>query len=204
MLWKALHPIRRFRTAEGHEGTVATVAINPQDSDVIASGGVDGKVNLWTASGELIKTLDAHSEPITQVAFSEDGLFLASSSNDGTIILWTSQGSLVSVLERHERAVSSVEFGPGRNSGEVLISASFDADVLLWKLWDLSNVGMTVKNQNQKILKMLVLEGCNAVGPFLETHQRRQTDGAISQELNASEQESLREIQDIKDFCDSQ
>ncbi|MEO0397329.1 MAG: TIR domain-containing protein [Cyanobacteria bacterium P01_A01_bin.137] len=197
-----LQPSLKFKTTEGHSGTVSTVAINPKDSNVLASGGVDGKVNLWNASGKLIKTLDVHSDPVTQVSFSEDGLFLASSSNDGTIILWTSQGDLISVLERHERAVSSVEFGPG--SGEVLVSSSFDTDVLLWTLWDLSNVGMTVENQNQKILKMLVSKGCEAVEPFLETHQRRQTLLSGSQELNVSEQDSLRELQDIKDFCDTQ
>jgi WD40 repeat protein len=193
-------PKQRFQTDQGHEGTVLTVAINPLNSDQIASGGADGKINLWNASGKLIRTLNEHPDPVTQVAFSEDGLFLASSSNDGTVRLWTAKGDLISVLERHDRAVSSVEFGPG--AGELLASSSFDTDVLLWTLWDLSNVGMTVQNQNQKILKMLISQGCESAEKYLVTRQTQKSSHVKHpQEISTTEAESWKEIQEIHKFC---
>ena len=195
-----VEPSQRFKTDQGHEGSVLTVAINPKNSDQIASGGVDGKINLWNASGKLIRTLNEHTDPVTQVAFSQDGLFLASSSNDGTVRLWTAKGDLISVLERHERAVSSLEFGP--DNGELLASSSFDTDVLLWTLWDLSNVGMTVHNQNQKILTMLISKGCESAEKYLTTRQKQQANKQHRpEEISTTEQESLKELQKIHKFC---
>ena len=192
-------PSQRFKTNQGHEGSVLTVAINPVNSDQIASGGADGRINLWNASGKLIRTLNEHTDPVTQVAFSEDGLFLASSSNDGTVRLWTAKGDLISVLERHDRAVSSVEFGPG--AGELLASSSFDTDVLLWNLWDLSDVGMTVHNQNQKILTMLIAKGCEAAEKYLATRLQQQAHEKYRPEMSTTEQESFKELEEIYKFC---
>lgn len=191
-----IKPKMKFQTTQGHEGSVLTVAINPTDSEIIASGGEDGKINLWNASGQLIKTLNENSDAITKLAFSDDGLFLASSSSDGTIKIWTSQGDLISVVKRHERAVSSVEFEPGSN--QLLASSSLDNNVLLWKLWDLSEVSLTKNNLKHQILKILLARGCQAGKPFLETSFNSLQDTA---NITTDEKQALRELEAIHNFC---
>ncbi|MEM7066386.1 MAG: TIR domain-containing protein [Cyanobacteria bacterium P01_B01_bin.77] len=179
---------------EKHAGSILAIATQPSGQGLIASGGEDGKINLWDASGQWIKSLDDHSDPVTQVSFSANGRFLASSSEDGTVRLWTSRGDLISVLERHKRAVSSVEFAP--ENEEVLASSSADEDVLIWNLWDLEGVNLTARNQNGEILKMLVSDGCEAVSPFLENNypldamHKKITDEVL-----------FKEIKNLKDFC---
>ena len=192
----SLKPKLNIETDLAHEGSVLTVAMQQQHPQMIASGGVDGKINLWDVSGNLLQTLDAHSDPVTNVAFSEDGLFLASSSSDGTVRVWTSQGDLISELERHSRAVSSVEFGPG--SGELLASSSLDEDVLLWELWDLSRVELTRQNQNSEILRMLIASGCEAAVTFLTTHH---PERKAASEISEAKQETLTEINEVNHFC---
>lgn len=179
-----------------HEGSILAIATQPRGQGLIASGGEDGTISLWDASGQWLKSLNGHSDPVTQVSFSAKGRFLASSSEDGTIRLWTSQGDLISVLERHKRAVSSVEFAP--TDEEVLASSSADEDVLLWTLWDLEDVNLTARNQNGEILKMLVSDGCEAVSPFLQNNYSLDTD-ATNQ--NSTDEILLKEIKNLKDFC---
>lgn len=188
-------------TAREHEGSVLTVAIQPTPPGRIASGGADGKINLWSNSGQLIRTLNEHTDPVTQVDFSSDGLFLVSSSNDSTVRLWTAAGDLISVLERHKRAVSSVEFGP--EGGEFLASSSFDEDVLLWRLWDLPNqpneTPITPRDQDKRILQLLVSDGCRSAFHFLDERYDFNRDTA---DMNSSEKDFLDEINKVKDFCD--
>lgn len=180
-----------------HEGSILAVAVQPTQSGLIASGGEDGTINLWSSSGQWLRVLNEHSDPVTQVSFSADGLFLASSSNDGTVRLWTASGNLISVLKRHKRAVSSVEFAP--EGGEFLASASADEDVLLWDLWDLSDAGITVNNQDKTILDMLIKSGCEAASSFLGNSQHFQKK---LEDMTRLEQEALTDIQKIHNFCD--
>ncbi|MBE9069894.1 TIR domain-containing protein [Leptolyngbya cf. ectocarpi LEGE 11479] len=181
---------------EKHEGSILAIATQPSGQGLIASGGEDGTINLWDASGQWIKSLTEHSDPVTQVSFSANGRFLASSSEDGTIRLWTSRGDLISVLERHKRAVSSVEFAP--ENEDVLASASADEDVLLWTLWDLDDADLTARDQNGEILKMLVSDGCEAVSPFLENNYQWDTYAMNKQ---FTDEALLKEIKNLKDFC---
>ena len=50
----------------------------------------DKVVKIWDVDhGELIRTLEGHSEGISDVAWSHDGEFLASASDDKTIYIWS-------------------------------------------------------------------------------------------------------------------
>ena len=49
----------------------------------------DKVVKLWDIdNGELIQTLEGHTEGVSDIAWSHDGDYLASASDDKTICIW--------------------------------------------------------------------------------------------------------------------
>jgi COMPASS component SWD3 len=60
-------------------------AYNPP-SNLVASGCFDETVRVWDVkNGNCLKTLPAHSDPVTSVQFNRDGSLIATASYDG---LW--------------------------------------------------------------------------------------------------------------------
>ena len=50
----------------------------------------DKVVKLWDIdNGELIQTLEGHTEGVSDIAWSHDGDYLASASDDKTICIWS-------------------------------------------------------------------------------------------------------------------
>ncbi|MGH3865575.1 MAG: hypothetical protein ACRDQ4_05435 [Pseudonocardiaceae bacterium] len=96
------------------------------------AGAYDGTVRLWAIpSGQRLRALDGHSQPVTSVAFHPGGGILASASFDRTIRLWdVATGSTVSILEGHTREVLALSFS---GDGRVLASNSVDGTVRLWE-----------------------------------------------------------------------
>lgn len=114
----------------GHRGHVTSVAFHPAWS-LLASACEDGAVKLWdTESGELERTLKAHTRAATCLDFSND--LLATCSADLTIKLWDTNDNFnnVHTLMGHEHTVSAVKFV--KSTPSQLLSASRDTTVRVW------------------------------------------------------------------------
>lgn len=71
---------------------ISALGFSP-DSTQLAAGGSDGKVHLINpATGEVLRTLEAHQQAISAIAFNPDGTRLATvGGTEGDIIVWNTQ-----------------------------------------------------------------------------------------------------------------
>ena len=57
------------------------------------SGSFDESVRIWDVrTGKCLKTLPAHSDPVSAVHFNRDGSLIVSSSYDGKNPIWVTKG----------------------------------------------------------------------------------------------------------------
>lgn len=75
----------------GHTSYVVAVVFN-KDSSMLASGGYDNTIRLWSREMENKYTikyyLEGHMDAIMDIAFNEDSTMVATGSVDCTIKLW--------------------------------------------------------------------------------------------------------------------
>ena len=75
-----------------HTSQRGQIAFSPDGNVLAGAGGTDKVVNLWDPNtGELLRTLEEHSDNVENIAFSPDGDVLASTSSDGWVRLWNVQ-----------------------------------------------------------------------------------------------------------------
>ncbi|MEO1253262.1 MAG: caspase family protein [Bacteroidota bacterium] len=94
----------------GHEKGI--LCFEKIDEQTIATGAGDGKIIIWDeASGKQKKVIDAHREPIFDLALSNDGQLLASGSWDGVISFWnTNTWERYSYIYNEGASAYSLEF----------------------------------------------------------------------------------------------
>jgi WD40 repeat protein/serine/threonine protein kinase len=117
-----------YRSLEGHEGPVWSVAFSP-DGSRLASGAEDHDVVLSDAhTGVVLAVLKGHTQVIRSVAFSPDGSRLASASADHTVRVWDVRSGqpLMTFLGTEE--MYAVAFSP---DGSRLASAGGDRAITL-------------------------------------------------------------------------
>lgn len=118
---------------KGHRSHVTAVAFHPVWS-TLASASDDGTINVWdTQTGELERTIRAHTRAVTGLDFAASGR-LASCSGDLSIKVWDSANDYANIrtLIGHEHTVSAVKFVPPQDS--LLLSASRDKTVRVWQV----------------------------------------------------------------------
>lgn len=72
--------------------------IHRPDGQQFASLGLDHRIQIWNARGQLLHTIDNIPNQITQFQFSPNHQLLAARSIDGTLYLWNAQGKLITQL----------------------------------------------------------------------------------------------------------
>src|SRR5579859_2179881 len=94
-----------------HTSPVYSVALH---ENVAATGGGDDLGYLWdVTNGEMILKLDGHTDSVTNVAFSYDGMYLATGGMDGQVRIWNVQeNKLVIALEGGDEVLVSYPTHP--------------------------------------------------------------------------------------------
>jgi WD40 repeat protein len=110
------------------------------DSKMLAYGGSDHKVHLWSVDGEPkeLYVARAHADDVQALSFSKDGKLLASGSNDRTVIVWkvTDAGKLIEHIvikgDKNNSAVRAVAF----NGNSQIVSVNSNGAVRIINIRD--------------------------------------------------------------------
>uniref|UniRef100_A0A8C5EA80 Katanin p80 WD40 repeat-containing subunit B1 n=1 Tax=Gouania willdenowi TaxID=441366 RepID=A0A8C5EA80_GOUWI len=120
-----------------HSGSACCTALTKSSSRLLATGGDDCKINLWSVSNaKCIMSLSGHKSPVECIQFKESDEQLASGSQSGTLQVWDVEAAKVlRTLVGHRANITSLSFHP---YGFFLASSSMDTNI---KLWDVRNKG---------------------------------------------------------------
>lgn len=99
----------------------------------IVTGGQEKKIKVWDANNSnLMKTIDAHSQEVRTLVFSNNGNLLVSSSEDKSVKIWDSNNwSLIRTLAGHTGPVGTARFN---EDDTYICSAADDNTTRVWSV----------------------------------------------------------------------
>jgi len=126
-----------------HTDAITALAFSPAGETgvgrTLASGGywsldAESTIHLWDIhTGQLLTTVEGHTDPVFALAFSPNSETLASAGWDNTMRLWNPKtGHLKGGFESDTRPVLALAFLP--DNYNTLASVSLDSTIQLWSL----------------------------------------------------------------------
>ena len=119
---------------------------------MLVSGSLDETVRIWEVrSGECLKEIPAHSDPVSCVCFSPDASIFVSSSFDGLCRVWdTETGRCLQTVYCSQECppITSVRFTP---NGKYLLMSHLDSALRLWDVAAGREVQKYVGHRNAKV-----------------------------------------------------
>ena len=102
---------QKVNSFAGHEKEIRTLAISAT-GQLLASGGLDGKVKLWDLStGAEVNTIYGE-DAVLSVEFSPDGQYLASGGSDKKVVIRKTSSFEIIHTVPHSDYVRSIKFSP--------------------------------------------------------------------------------------------
>ncbi|XP_056381330.1 katanin p80 WD40 repeat-containing subunit B1 [Hyla sarda] len=120
-----------------HASNVSAIALGKSSGRLLATGGEDCRVNLWSVNKpNCIMSLTGHTSPVESVRFSASEKLIVAGSQSGSLRVWNMEEAKIQrTLMGHKANVCSLDFHP---YGEFVASGSLDTNI---KLWDVRRKG---------------------------------------------------------------
>ncbi|KAJ1848145.1 60S ribosomal subunit assembly or modification protein [Coemansia sp. RSA 2703] len=114
---------------EKHDDSVVAVKFS-NDGSLVASGGMDGKVNVYRTEGlQKCSTLEGPDE-IQWINWHPKGNVLLAGANDASMWMWSlPTGDFMNVFNGHGAPVTCGRF---TNSGKHIVSGAEDGSLIIW------------------------------------------------------------------------
>ena len=110
------------------------------DGTRVVTGGTDNIGRVWDLNtGEVLFTLEGHTEAITTADYSPDDTRIVTGSNDFTTRIWdASNGQQLATLEGHTDEINSAVFS---RDGKRIVTGSRDRTARIWEAapWHISD-----------------------------------------------------------------
>jgi WD40 repeat protein len=117
-----------------HRGKITATALSP-DGTLLATGGEDQSVKLWSLSAETAPTtFSGHSAPICSAMFADDGAALVSASQDGVVKKWeVSSGRQLNSTTLEVSQIKQIALS--RDAQFVALACFEPARIEVWDAW---------------------------------------------------------------------
>lgn len=133
----------RLQEVEAHSRAVICSTLAQSSGRLLATGGEDCKVNIWTVSkSDCLMSLTDHKSPVECIQFNASEEQIAAGSQSGSIRVWDLEtNKILKTLMGHKANVTGLSFHP---FGGFLASSSADINI---KVWDIRRKGYIFRLQ---------------------------------------------------------